>query len=134
MSTSQELYLRDNETNTYHDLRNGEYYFTLGADGKNSSRFEIVFEQRTLGLDDETLEQIDIYYLNNDGKIYVDHLQESVNAMSVYDLSGKLLFSFRESELTNIQNGIYIPQVSSGIYLVEIDIKGTKKSVKIIVN
>ena len=134
MSTSQELYLRDNETNTYHDLRNGEYYFTLGADGKNSSRFEIVFEQRTLGLDDETLEQIDIYYLNNDGKIYVDHLQESVNAMSVFDLSGKLLFSFRESELTNIQNGIYIPQVSSGIYLVEIDIKGTKKSVKIIVN
>ncbi|WP_405377933.1 GEVED domain-containing protein [Nonlabens sp. Asnod3-A02] len=134
ISASQELYLRDNETNTYHDLRNGEYYFTLSADGKNSSRFEIVFEQRTLGLDEETLEQIDIYYLNNDGKIYVDHLQESVSAMNVYDLSGKSLFSFRESELTNIQNGIYIPQVSSGIYLVEIDVKGTKKSVKIIVN
>jgi hypothetical protein len=134
IDSSQDIFLYDNEMNVYHNLRNGYYFYNVSANRRNSSRFEIVFQQTTLGLDQEAIDLIDIYYLNNDGKIYVDHLNETLDYMNIYDLSGKMLFRFRESELININNGIYIPEISSGIYLVEVEFKGAKKSVKIVVN
>ncbi|WP_298955217.1 LamG-like jellyroll fold domain-containing protein [uncultured Nonlabens sp.] len=133
INSSQELFLRDKDLNIYHDLRSGDYFFNVSEEGKNSSRFEIVFQQSTLGVDQETLDEIDIYYLNNTGMIYVDHLSETLETMDIYDISGKLLFRFRESELTDIVNGVSIPEISTGVYLVKIESQGFTKAVKIAV-
>jgi len=86
---NQTIYLKDNLTNTLHNLSAGPYDFATEA-GVFNSRFEIVYEN-LLATQNPTVTQ-------NNVVVYKDHQQIAVTAantkiakVQVYDISGRLL-------------------------------------------
>ena len=51
LSNPEEIYLHDNQTGIYHDLKMGEVIVPVTA-GENSNRFTIRFKNETLGNND----------------------------------------------------------------------------------
>ncbi|GAL60706.1 internalin putative [Algibacter lectus] len=70
-----ELYLKDNLTQTYHDLLENSSYTTSVEEGITANRFEIVFAKptNTLGISDNEITQdiISIYYDPSDAAIHI---------------------------------------------------------------
>lgn len=128
---SQEIWLRDNELGVYHDFRSGDYHFNFFQNGADENRFDIVFENQTLSNADILNENVNVFYNSDDNLLFINGLEGNLESLALYDLSGKELIRFRESELTNIQSGILTPQLSQGIYILFMYIDGQKLSVKL---
>ncbi|MEL0651626.1 GEVED domain-containing protein [Algibacter sp. TI.3.09] len=70
-----ELYLKDNLTQTYHDLLENSSYTTSVEEGITANRFEIVFAKptNTLGISDNEITQdiVSMYYDASDAAIHI---------------------------------------------------------------
>ncbi|MGJ8684290.1 MAG: GEVED domain-containing protein [Nonlabens sp.] len=133
IDVNQDVWLRDNELNTYHDLKSGDYNFTFSQDGLDENRFDIVFNNQTLSSGQFDLNETTVFLDNSSSTLFINGLESSLDGLSIYDLSGKLIASFRESELETPQSGINIPRVSTGIYLVTMNLNNTQQTVKLAV-
>ncbi|WP_124981431.1 LamG-like jellyroll fold domain-containing protein [Nonlabens xiamenensis] len=133
IDAGQIVLLHDKDLNVYHDLRQGDYLFQVPTDGRFENRFEVVFEQpSTLSNDDYIVDGLQIYYASQQELLFVDHVEGTLEKVQLYDLSGKLLYRFRESDIQNSSNGMRLPTISSGIYLVEVHVDGQSTTQKII--
>ncbi|WOI23808.1 GEVED domain-containing protein [Nonlabens ulvanivorans] len=131
---AQEVWLRDNELNVYHDIRASDYHFSFSTDGIDEDRFDIVFyNPTTLSNSSQEIDDLLVYYDNDISIISIQGLNQALTGLDIYDLSGKLISSFRESELINEQSGIKVPQISTGIYLVNLSTNDSNKTVKLAV-
>jgi len=130
---SQELWLVDHETGSYHNLRAGDYVFTFSQNGVDLTRFDIVFQASTLSTVQAALENVRVFYKEQSSLLYVNNVPSAIQAMALYDLSGKLIVRFRESELTQPESGIQVPQLAKGMYLLNITIDGISKAIKLAV-
>ncbi|MBV7269332.1 T9SS sorting signal type C domain-containing protein [Winogradskyella luteola] len=87
----QDIYLEDTELDIIHNLRVFPYSFHLDA-GTHNDRFILRYNNSTLGIDDlEVLNGIQIFEENN--KIVVKSNFETIEAIEVYDILGRTLFS-----------------------------------------
>lgn len=128
----QDIYLHDKVANIYHDMKSGEYFFNVAQDGHDANRFEIVFElPNTLGVDSQELNDVSLYYDRNSNTLSATGLDTSLTGMALYDLSGKMVVRFRESELNNIQSGVQLPVVQTGIYLVQLETENQTTAIKL---
>nr|WP_152556317.1 GEVED domain-containing protein [Nonlabens ulvanivorans] len=131
---TQEVWLKDNELNVYHDIRTSDYHFYFSIDGLDEDRFDIVFyNPTTLSNSSQEIDDLLVYYDNDSSIISIQGLNQSLTGLDIYDLSGKLISSFRESELINEQSGIKVPQISTGIYLVTLSTNDSNRTVKLAV-
>ncbi|MCA0131462.1 LamG-like jellyroll fold domain-containing protein [Winogradskyella alexanderae] len=119
----QELYLRDNLTGTYYDLRNSEqpYEFTSES-GEFADRFEVVFSQQseTLSQTEHKIEELKLYYAMGRKKIVVLNPNSAeVSNISVIDILGKTVYSnnnpypgsYGEYDMHGLVAGTYIVQL-----------------------
>ena len=115
----QEVYLRDHLTGEYFNLKSGEAYGFSSEQGKFNERFEIVFQsqQQSLSVEEANHEANFVYYLNKERKIYVKKLNASVTKMSLISMSGQTVMELQDIPDTVLNNGIDIPNVSTGGYI-----------------
>jgi hypothetical protein len=86
---SQAIYLKDNVTNTEHNLQTGAYDFTSDA-GTFTNRFEVVY-QTQLGIGNPifTANNVIIYNQNNDFVVNSGNI--IMSSIKIFDIRGRLL-------------------------------------------
>lgn len=88
-ATGQKVFLKDNLTNTLHDLSTGSYAFTSAA-GVFNTRFEFRYQQ-ALGTIENELEANTILVYKQNDKIKIDAGAQNIAGVKVYDIGGRLL-------------------------------------------
>ena len=121
----QEIYLKDNLTNTYFDLRQEQGYTFTSEAGVFNERFEIVFQQEQgLSTADITSNNNAIIYFNNNSDLlYVKGLQADVQKLSLLNMLGQTVYSTNNVSNNSLQNGMPIGKLATGIYIVSVKTK-----------
>ena len=88
-ATGQKVFLKDNLTNTLHDLSTGSYAFTSAA-GVFNTRFEFRYQQALGTIENELEANAIVVYKQND-KIKIDAGTQNIAGVKVYDIGGRLL-------------------------------------------
>ena len=137
ISSTTNLYLFDNQTKMYHDLRNGEFKTTLPI-GETKNRFALRFEKNqmeSLDIQDNNVKEDMIVYYSNKTLFINNNVQETtVNKVSLYNILGQAIENekIENQEQENIQ--VPIKNVSSGVYIAKIKTaEGVELSKKVIV-
>ncbi|CAM2772035.1 hypothetical protein SAMN05444143_104178 [Flavobacterium succinicans] len=87
----QEIWLEDKKTATLHDLAKGKYSFTA-INGVENSRFVLKYTNKTLGTDDNTLEDKSLVISIKNKKITVTSSEETITQIQIFDLLGRKIF------------------------------------------
>jgi hypothetical protein len=85
----QEVFLKDNLTNTVHNLTNAPYSF-VASPGTSNTRFEIVFES-TLATENPVLNENTVVIFKQNQDIVVNTGSIEMKNVQVYDIQGRLL-------------------------------------------
>jgi hypothetical protein len=93
-NNAQDVFLKDNLTNTITNLNNGDYTFASAA-GDFLNRFEIVYQTTALNTNEFVLNDVVVYA--NDSNVIVNAGQSIIDTVRVFDLRGRLV-----TELTNV--------------------------------
>lgn len=86
---SQDVFLKDNLTNTVHDLRAGSYNFAATA-GVFNTRFEVIY-QSLLDVNLPTFNENSVVVYKNNGAIHINSGVVMMDNVKVFDISGRLL-------------------------------------------
>lgn len=88
----QEVYIKDNVTGTISKLNNSPYFFDSEA-GEFNTRFTLQYTNTTMGTAPVTAVSTDVTVLNNNGLINIQAENATINAISIYDINGRTLFT-----------------------------------------
>jgi hypothetical protein len=105
---NQAVYLEDKTTNSIHDLRTSDYTFTT-AIGTFDDRFVLRYTNKSLGtVDIENVDQT-ILVSVKERSIKVTSTKENISEVSIFDVTGKLLYHKKkigntELQLSNLQS------------------------------
>ncbi|NND11148.1 MAG: T9SS type A sorting domain-containing protein, partial [Flavobacteriaceae bacterium] len=125
---SREIYLRDNQENIIHDLKDGPYDFTANA-GQNPDRFDLVFRNdQTLSNNQEILNDALVFVDQGSKLLFVKRLDEKVKTLTLVNTLGQIVRSENYISNNSLENGISIDKLSTGVYLITIE---TEKNIKI---
>ncbi|MBZ9629060.1 T9SS type A sorting domain-containing protein [Psychroflexus sp. CAK1W] len=135
-------YLKDNYTGDLQKLENNAvttYAFTANKQIPESvsiTRFELKFEQETLGVEEINTKDISVYpnpaseILN----IQLPDFSGKNASLQLMDMAGRLIFT----ESVNVENGLMttrkIENLESGVYLINIEVDDKEYTKKIIIN
>jgi hypothetical protein len=133
---SQEVYLKDNLTGIYFNLKSEQAYEFTSETGVFHSRFEIVFKEQddTLSIDQNGYQYNLIYFNNDTQKLFVKNLQTDVDQMLLLNVLGQSILEFTNVHAQDLENGFEISNVGSGTYIVYLKTKSMTKTKKIIIN
>ncbi len=133
---TQGIYLKDAQTNTYYDLRNGDYISAQLWAGTYPDRFFIVFDNpTTLSNNDTTLSTSDLIVYTPQGMETLNikkGIELDLEKVSLINMLGQEVKTWDVSE----QNGIItvpIDQIASGNYIVTMDTNYGVQTRKIII-
>lgn len=118
-SEDQDVYLRDNLTDNYHDLTSNQAYVFTSESGEFNNRFDIVFQNNsnTLTLSDEELENVKLIFASDNNKIIVLNPNRlDVDNITVYNTLGQLVYEnatafnseYSEYNLEELSTGTYV--------------------------
>lgn len=115
ISSDVNIYLYDNLTTTFYDLRVNTATLAIDA-GEIQNRFFIVFSQQTLGVEaQESIQDFNMIYLDESEKlILIGEHRERAKKITLHNMLGQEIQSFK------VEIGTYefpIKHISSGIYL-----------------
>ena len=122
ISDDQEIYIKDNFTGEYFNLKNELPYEFSSEVGEFSNRFEIVFknESESLSQIDETIASLNFYYASNRNKIVVLNPNNiDVKSINVYNILGQSVYSVNKSFLGSY-NEYQLFDVSTGTYVIKL--------------
>lgn len=131
---AQGIYIRDNETNTYVNLRNSNYDLNVEP-GNYADRFEIVFTNQSLGIDDIDMTSLNIHQNNKGHQLSIDNPNGlDIKTVEVYDITGKRMIQVH-FDAVETQYNLSTLRLSDGVYVVNISTQTTTNatSQKIIV-
>jgi len=130
--TNNPIYLKDNLTSTIHDLTASDYNFTSNV-GEFNNRFEIVFNNASLGIDNEDISSnnLSIIELENDNVMFKVGQNLKIKTIEIFDTLGKIIYSFKGdnySETFNLKN------LNENLYIAKVTLNNgqtiTKKAIK----
>lgn len=107
---NQNVYLVDNATGLYHDLKAENYTFTT-LSGTFNNRFELRYTTQALGIDTPSVSDNDIKVVSNTQGLSVYCASTPINKVEVFDVLGKILFSQNNLE-TNALEAVQLQGVS----------------------
>jgi len=132
----QAIFIYDNVTDTYNDIRNRLYEVNLPI-GVNDSRFSLRFTDKTLGVNKltNTISDIQISHIQNGNTLVINNkqLDETVQKVTLFNVLGQSIATWKieNQDQQNIQ--IPIKNVSSGIYIAKVKTSNGDFSKKIII-
>lgn len=128
--TTQNVYLLDKTTNTFHDLKNSPYTFVTTS-GNFEERFELRFINEALSIIIPTITDNDIKIIAKNHQLEVLSPAMAISKIEVYDILGKLLFTKNDLNTNLFQTNSL--QLSSQVLLVKVTLDNgqrvTKKTV-----
>ena len=99
---NQPVYLEDKLTSSIHDLRSSDYTFSTGI-GTFDDRFVLRYTNKSLSITDiEDVEQ-SILVSVKEKIIKVTSTKENISEVSVFDMTGKLLYNKKKIDATKLQ-------------------------------
>ncbi|MFP4844785.1 LamG-like jellyroll fold domain-containing protein [Winogradskyella sp. PE311] len=133
----QDIYIKDNLTGTYFDLRSEQPYEFTSNTGEFNNRLEIVFQQEseTLSQIDQNLETINFYYASNRNKIVVlNPKNQNIKTIEVINMLGQTVY-----QIQNVFEGSYIEydikNLNTGTYIIRLILdSNSQQTKKIIIN
>ena len=119
IESSQPIFLRDNLTGDYFDLTQGQAYSFTSEQGKFNNRFEIVFqsESKTLGVEEANVSENFIYFQNTSKLLFAKKMNGSVTRLALVNMRGQSVMELSDVSQDALNNGIKIPEVSTGTYI-----------------
>jgi hypothetical protein len=135
VSETTEIYLYDNVSGNYHNMKNSGFAIPLAV-GEYNNRFSLRFTDKTLGVEDNTINDgILVLYSNNYKVLIIQNkvLDTMVNEVHLFNLLGQDLtkWDVEDRDQTRIQ--IPIKNLSSGVYIVKLKTSKGDYSKKIII-
>jgi hypothetical protein len=126
----QDIFLKDKFLNTVHDLKTGGYAFASGI-GTFENRFEIVYQNESLGVTNPEFNPNSILIYKKDKTIVVNAGISIIDNLQIFDIQGRLLYDGK-----NINSSEHIVKnlpPADQVLIVQIQVlKGAKTSKKII--
>ena len=117
----QEIYLRDNLTGTYFDLRSGSYSFSSEVNAEDTDRFDIVFQSGETLSNQELANDDTLIYVNNiEDMLYVKGLSNQAMQLNITNMLGQTIKTFANITNQQLENGINISSLSTGVYVVSV--------------
>jgi hypothetical protein len=129
-ANGQVIYLKDNLTNTTHNLSEGAYTF-VSAVGVFNSRFEIVY-QMTLGTNNSVFNDNNVVVYKNNGLITINSGILVIDNVKVFDISGRLLVE--QSNIEASETVINASNFANQVLLIQVSNKDGLKVTKKVIN
>ncbi|MBP2282906.1 hypothetical protein H4V97_001224 [Flavobacterium sp. CG_23.5] len=122
VSSDIEIYLYDNLTGTYHNIRENSFTIALAV-GDYSNRFSLRFTNKSLKVDDKALTGgIMAYYTNNNKILNIKNnfIDATINTVYLFNILGQSITNWNVADQK--QNNIQIPikNMPAGVYIVKI--------------
>lgn len=134
-SEDQVVFLKDNMTGSYFDLRQGNAYQFSSTEGEFDTRFEIVFQQNeTLSTIEAEYQYYLAYYDNSTEKFHVKELHSEIKEFMVLNILGQSVRTYSNIDAQDLDSGIEISNLSTGTYVVYIKTDNTTITKKILIN
>lgn len=136
LDENQGIYIFDNMTGIYHNIRNNAFEINLDA-GLHDRRFSLRFSPReNLGIENPTLEQgVDIAFTSNNNTLHIKNklLDTTVTSVTAYTILGQSLTTWNVENQTQQNIQVPVSGLSAGAYIVKINTTNGELSKKIIV-
>ena len=115
------VFVYDNQENTYTDIKNGNFDISL-AEGLYDNRFVITFSNEdTLSNEEVTVSDFIVFQDNNNSQLTIKNPNSiSINKVTLFDVSGKQVFNATDLDhqdtyrfsTKNLSDGIYVTVIS----------------------
>ncbi|MFV5689057.1 PKD-like domain-containing protein [Flavobacterium sp. ZT3R25] len=135
ISETTKIYLYDNVTGIYHDIRNSNFTISLAA-GEYRNRFSLQFTNKTLGVDENNLNDgLMILYSTNYKVLIIQNkvLDLTVNDVRLFNLLGQAVANWDVKNENQNRIQISIKNLPSGVYIVKLKTSKGDYSKKIII-
>lgn len=127
------MYIKDNYLNTIHDLTSSGYTFTSDG-GTFNDRFEIVFKNQVLSINDSVLNENDLIItelVDGNVRFQMKNASLSIDNISIYDLQGRRIYELNADSSSETYNLSYL---KSQVFIAKVELENgvviTKKSIK----
>lgn len=127
--SGQNIYLKDNLTNTVTNLTETDYSFATEA-GKINNRFEVLYTNETLDTNNPVLNADTVVVFKQGKTIQVNAGSTVMNDITVYDISGRKLYSV--NNINNTEASISNLTAEQQVLIIEISTVKGKVSKRII--
>jgi len=123
--SSIDVFLHDKELTSFHDLSLMPYTINLPI-GEYLDRFEIVFHNKSLSIEDDKITTIDMHYSNSQKSIIINNPEYyNIKSLGVTNLLGQEVYAAKD-----LGSDSYITlkpkQLSTGVYIINVNTdKGT---------
>ena len=127
---SQAVYIEDKTTGVVHDLKAGKFTFTTAA-GNFTDRLVLRYTNKTLGIGDFEDTENGILVSVKNKVIKVNSAKQTIKEVTVFDVSGKLLYNKKKAGTTELQ----IPnlQAANQVLLVKVTLDNNYTTAKKII-
>jgi uncharacterized repeat protein (TIGR01451 family) len=118
----QPIFIYDNLTDTYHNIRSAKYEVNLPI-GTNDTRFSLRFKDKTLKVDEHAIsEAIQILYIQNGNLLEIKNksIDLTVEKVTLYNILGQSISTWKIENQDQQNIIIPIKPVSSGIYIAKL--------------
>ena len=125
----QEVFLRDNFNNIYYDLTSEEAYSFASEAGVFADRFDVVFQSaETLSTDDfeAEIKNVSVFYIDNQELLFVKGLKTNAKGLKLYNTLGQQVYSTASVTNQQLENGLSLTNLSTGLYVVSITMENNQ--------
>ncbi|WP_458625959.1 T9SS type A sorting domain-containing protein [Winogradskyella sp. PC D3.3] len=129
LSDEVEVYLEDNQTNTFTLLNTNNYSFTANTAISGTGRFYLRVENSALSTIDLNSKSLQIFA--NEQTLFINGQLLADTEVSVYDIQGRLVFSSSLAGKSEI-NTINAASLSQGVYVVKLKNAEQQQTKKVI--
>jgi hypothetical protein len=127
--SGKNIYLEDRVNNTFTNLSEENYNITLDVASKDIGQFYIHTRSQALNVQDSLLENVSMYKTANN-TLRITGLQSENAVVKVFNMLGKQMMT--KAFKTNGVKEIWLPRLTSGIYLVQLQSDKGRLNKKII--
>jgi hypothetical protein len=135
-SPEQSVFIYDNLTDTYNDIRNGLFEVNLPV-GVNDSRFSLRFTDKTLGVvkNNSDKNDIQIFNIQNENLLEIKNksIGSTIEKVTLYNILGQSISSWKIENQEQQDIKIPIKNLSSGVYIAKLKTSDGEISKKVIV-
>ena len=134
-NAQQPIFIYDNLTNTYNDIRNGLFEVNLPV-GKDHTRFSLRFTDKTLKVEQNSIsETIQINHIQNGNILEIKNksLDLKVENLTLYNILGQSVSTWEIENQDQQDIKIPIKSISSGVYIAKMKTLDGEISKKVIV-
>ena len=130
----QPIFIHDNLTDTYHNIRETKFEINLPA-GENNTRFSLRFKDKTLKVEQHSIEDIKITHVQNGNLLVINNnlLDVTVEKASLYNILGQSISTWNIENQNQENIRIPVKNLSSGVYVIKVKTTNDNFSKKIII-